>query len=242
MENRYERWPQLRSAATEETSAPGQGVNDIGHEIMPNVKVRWASTSLAVEDILRSGRIVDGFRGRKIHRSIIHGMREGIRRLQKKVMSVAFRNGNLKGIIKGLRVRQLRYQRGLQVRIVAMAQRRLKGVFLGLTGEMIAARAKVSHADDHAPREFPFHVEVILQRIWEFRMVGCRERVEWLGDGRILGAQEPGKNELLQTEERRQKPVQGEQDSRELIAIDAESAPHHSLAVTEDIPCKACLR
>ena len=73
-------------------------------------------------------------------------------------------------------------------------------------------------------------------------MVGCRERVEWLDNGRILGAQEPRKNELLQTEERRQKPVKAEQDSRELIAIDAESAPQDSLAVTEDIPCKACLR
>src|SRR5579862_536546 len=122
-----------------------------------------------------------------------------------------------------------------------MPQRRLKGVFLGLTGEVIAARAEVSHADDHAPRDFPFHVEVILQRIWEFRMVCCRERVEWLGDGRILGAQELGKNELLQTEERRQKPVQGEQDRRELVAIDAESATHHSFTVTENIPRKACL-
>ena len=43
-----------------------------------------------------------------------------------------------------------------------MAQRRLKGVLLGFAGEVIAARAKVSRAEDHALREFPFHVEVIL--------------------------------------------------------------------------------
>ena len=43
-----------------------------------------------------------------------------------------------------------------------MTQRRLKGVLLGFASEVIAARAKVSRAEDHALRELPFHVEVIL--------------------------------------------------------------------------------
>ena len=67
-----------------------------------------------------------------------------------------------------------------------MAQRRLKGVLLGFAGKVIAARAKVSRAEDHALREFPFHVEVIFQRVWELRVVGCRENVERLGQGSIL--------------------------------------------------------
>ena len=67
-----------------------------------------------------------------------------------------------------------------------MAQRRLKRVLLGFAGEVIAARAKVSRAEDHALREFPFHVEVILQRVWELRVVGYRENVERLGHGSIL--------------------------------------------------------
>jgi hypothetical protein len=67
-----------------------------------------------------------------------------------------------------------------------MAQRRFKGVLLGFAGEVIAARAKVPRVEDHAPREFPFHVEVILQRVWELRVVGCRESVERLGQFSIL--------------------------------------------------------
>ena len=67
-----------------------------------------------------------------------------------------------------------------------MAQRRFKRVLLGFTSEVIAARAKVSRAEDHSPPQFPFHVEVILQRVWELRMISCHGSVERLGQGSIL--------------------------------------------------------
>src|SRR5271156_3578565 len=120
-----------------------------------------------------------------------------IRHQPEKTMSIAFRNGDLKGIIEGLPVRQVRYHRRCQVRIVAMTQRRLKGVLLGFASEVIAARAKVSRAEDHSLREFPFHVEVILQRVRELRVIACRENVERLGQGSILWVEELRENEFL---------------------------------------------
>jgi len=84
-----------------------------------------------------------------------------------------------------------------------LAQRRLKRVFLGFAGEVIAARTKVSRAEDHALREFPFHIEVILQRVWKLRVVGCRNNVEWLGQESIMWVQKLRENEFLQTEEGR---------------------------------------
>src|SRR5271154_1098174 len=98
-----------------------------------------------------------------------------------------------------------------------MAQRRLKGVLLGFASEVIAERAKVSRAEDHALREFPFHVEVILERVRKFRVVRRRENVKRLGQQRILWVQELRENEFLQTEERRQQPVESEEDCRELV-------------------------
>ena len=76
---------------------------------------------------------------------------------------------------------------------------------------MIAARAKVSRAEDHALREFPFHVEVILERVRKFRVVRRREKVKRQRHGSILWVQELRENEFLQIEERRQKPVEAEQ-------------------------------
>src|SRR5580704_18589767 len=112
-----------------------------------------------------------------------------------------------------------------------MNQRRLKGILLGFASEVIPARAKVSRAEDHALRELPFHVEVVLERVRKFRVVRRRENVKRLGQQSILWVQELRENEFLQAEERRQKPVESEQDCRELVAIDAESAPYHSFAV-----------
>jgi hypothetical protein len=144
----------------------GAAVNAGNSRGLPDVKIWRASAFLAVENVLRCGRIIHRFHG-KIHRSIIHGMGFDIRRLPEKVMGIAFRNGHLKGIIEGLPVSQIRYQR------------------FGFAGEVIAARSKVSRAEDHALREFPFHVELILQHVWEFRIVGCREKVEWLVAGQV---------------------------------------------------------
>ena len=62
-----------------------------------------------------------------------------------------------------------------------MVQIRLKRVLLGFAGQVIATRAEVSRAEDHALCEFPLHVEVVFKRVWELRVVGCRESVERLG-------------------------------------------------------------
>src|SRR5271154_1770251 len=122
-----------------------------------------------------------------------------------------------------------------------MAQRRLKGVLLGFASEVIAARAKVSRAEDHSLREFPFHVEVILERIRKLRVVRRREKVKRLGQQSILWVLKLRENEFLQSEEGRQQPVEFEHDCRGLVALDAEPAPHHSFSAAEDVPCKACL-
>src|SRR5580698_7257775 len=71
-------------------------------------------------------------------------MGQRVGELPRKAVCIALRNGHLKGIVEGLPVSQIRCQRRRQVRIVAMAQRRFKRVFLGFPGEVIAARAKVS--------------------------------------------------------------------------------------------------
>jgi hypothetical protein len=42
---------------------------------------------------------------------------------------------------------------------------------------VIAARSKISRAEDGSRRDFPFHVEIILQRVWELRMVSRREYI-----------------------------------------------------------------
>ena len=112
--------------ATQETPSSRQIVNDIRHEIVPNVKIRRASASLAIENVLRYGRIIHRFHV-EIHRGIIHGMGQRIRHLPEKIMSIAFRNGDLKGIVEGLPVSQIRYQRRCQVRIVAMPNAGSKG-------------------------------------------------------------------------------------------------------------------
>ena len=96
--------------ATQQTSASRQIVNDIRHEILPNVKIRRAAASFAIENVLSRLRIIHRF-DRRIHGSIIDGMGQGVRRLPKKVMPKAFRNGRLKGIIEGLAVSQIRCQR-----------------------------------------------------------------------------------------------------------------------------------
>jgi len=53
----------------------------------------------------------------------------------------------------------------------------LERVLLCFTREVIAARSKISRAEDGARRDFPFHVEIILQCVWELRMVSRREYI-----------------------------------------------------------------
>src|SRR5580698_10958961 len=118
-----------------------------------------------------------------------------------------------------------------------MAQGRLKGVLLGFAGEVIAARAEVSHAEDHALCEFAFHIEVVLKRVWELRVVSRREGVDRQRHKSILWVQKLREKEFLRTEKRRECPVDTKQECGELVAINAKSAPHHSFAVAGDIPC-----
>ena len=56
-----------------------------------------------------------------------------------------------------------------------MAQGWLERVRFSLAGKVIAARTKISSGEDRTRRDFPFQVEIILQRVWELRMVCRRE-------------------------------------------------------------------
>jgi hypothetical protein len=66
-------------------------------------------------------------------------------------------------------------------------------------------RANVSRAEDHALREFPFHVEVITAARMGIRVIGCREIVErlieqacrWRGVRRRFGKAERRPNAIL---------------------------------------------
>ena len=58
-----------------------------------------------------------------------------------------------------------------------MAQGRLERVRFSFAGEVIAARTKISRAEDRTRRDFPFQVEIILQRVRELRMVSRRENI-----------------------------------------------------------------
>src|SRR5579863_678585 len=60
--------------APQETSASRQIVTGICHEVIPNVKIRRAPASLAIENVLRRRRIIHGFH-RVIHRGIVDRMR-----------------------------------------------------------------------------------------------------------------------------------------------------------------------
>ena len=107
---------------------------------------------------------------------------------------------------------------------------------------MISACAKVARGEDQVSREFPLHVEVVLHRVRELGIVGHREKIERQSRFSVPGVEKLRENELLRGKERRQFTVDTESRRRELIAIDAESAPYHSFGIAEDVPCKARLR
>ena len=52
-----------------------------------------------------------------------------------------------------------------------MAQGWFERVLFGFARKVIAARTKISCAEDRTRRDFPFQVEIVLQRVWELRMV-----------------------------------------------------------------------
>jgi len=78
-----------------------------------------------------------------------------------------------------------------------MAQGRFERVLFGFTREVIAARAKKSRAEDCTRRDFPFQVEIILQRVWKLRMVGRRENVYRLCEDSILRVEKAGKHKRI---------------------------------------------
>jgi hypothetical protein len=55
------------------TVSKRQLINNVRNEIVPDVESRPASASLAIEDVLRRGRVIRGFYG-KGGRSIVYGM------------------------------------------------------------------------------------------------------------------------------------------------------------------------
>src|SRR5579859_3503417 len=165
-----------------------------------------------------------------------------IGRLPDKVMGIAFRSGDLKGVKERLPVSQNRFHGGCEIWIVSMTQRRLKGVLFALAGEVIAARTKITRGERHTLREFPLHIEVVLHRVGELRVVSCREGIKGQGLGGNLRVEKLREDELLHIEEWWQHTVESENCRWDLVAIDAKCAPHQSFAVTEDVPRKACLR
>src|SRR5215467_908146 len=123
-----------------------------------------------------------------------------------------------------------------------MAQSRFERVLFHLAGEVIAASTKISRAENCAGSDFPLEAEIVLQCVWELRMVCRRQDVQRLREGSILRVQEVGKHKRFEFEKRRQKPVDTKQQHGELVAKDAGSAPQHSLAVAKNAPRKAGLR
>src|SRR5262249_46970674 len=110
---------------------------------------------------------------------------------------------------------------------------------LHLAGEVIATGARISRAKDRTSRDFPFEVDMILQRIRELRMVSRIEDVKRLCEKSILRVEKAGKNKGIHAEEGREKPINTKQESGQLIAKDAGSAPYYCLAVAEDVPGEA---
>src|SRR6202007_927782 len=113
-------------------------------------------------------------------------MRERVKHLPGKIISVLSRDGQLKRIIERLRIGQHCLQRGRQVGIEAMSQRRLEGILFSFASEVIAARTEVSGTENRASCDFPFQVKVILQRVRELRMVSRLDDEYRMGERRVL--------------------------------------------------------
>src|SRR5215472_12770701 len=109
-----------------------------------------------------------------------------------------------------------------------MTQGRFERVLFYFAGEVIAARTKISRAEDRTRRDFAFEVEIILQRVWELRMVSRRANIYRLRQERILRVKKAGEYKGVYAQKRRQKPIETKQNYGELIAKDARSASQHS--------------
>ena len=59
-----------------------------------------------------------------------------------------------------------------------------------LRAEVIATGTKISRAENSTRRDFPFQVEIILQRVGELRMVSRRDDIQWLHQDSLLRVEE----------------------------------------------------
>ena len=84
-----------------------------------------------------------------------------------------------------------------------MAQGRLERVRIGFAGEVIATRTNKSRPEESTRLDLLFQVEIVLQRVWELRIVCRTEAVYRLCEESILGVEEAGKHEGLNAEKRR---------------------------------------
>jgi hypothetical protein len=122
-----------------------------------------------------------------------------------------------------------------------MSQRRFEGILFCLVGKVIAACTEVPCGENRTSCDFPFQVEVILQCVWEPRMIGCLDEEYRLREYRILRAGKTGKEQSIYAEKRSQEPIGTKQVYREQIAKDATSAAQYGLAISGHAPGEAKL-
>jgi len=84
-----------------------------------------------------------------------------------------------------------------------VSQRWLEGILLSRAREVIAARTKVSCAENRTSRDLTFQVEVILQRVRELRMVSSLDEEQRLREHRILRPGKTRENQRIYAKKRR---------------------------------------
>jgi hypothetical protein len=97
---------------------------------------------------------------------------------------------------------------------------------------MITPRTEVSGGDDHLSRNFPRQVKVVLQRVGELWMVSHTVEKYLLREHCILRVGKTWQDQGIYPEKRGEKAIGAVQVHPELIAKNAGSYAHHSLAVT----------
>ena len=75
-----------------------------------------------------------------------------------------------------------------------MAQGWFERVLLCFASEVIAACTEIPRADNRTRRDFPLKIEIVLNRVWELRVVRCRENVDRLREHSILRVEEAGEH------------------------------------------------
>src|SRR5215831_629275 len=106
-----------------------------------------------------------------------------------------------------------------------MTQGGSERVLFCLAWKVIPSRTKIPSAKNSARRNFPFQVEVVLQCVRKLWVVCHLKHVKWLRQDSSLRVKKTRKHIGIYAEKRRQKPIDAEQDKRDLIAKDAGSAP-----------------